>query len=166
MVEKAAEYCHHLSENWRLASKKTGDFTRLDIVHVAHEVRQVIFFGNVAIQFAGLTSAHVRGSKYELMRVFQNLFKNSLEAGATRLLVSVTSNNAHIEITITDNGAGMDAERVKRALHGGFSSKANGTGLGLSICRHLVGSHGATFGLESSPGKGTVIRLVFPAVLG
>lgn len=163
MVEKAAEYCHHLSENWRLASKKTADFTRLDIVRVAHEVRQVIFFGNVAIQFAGLNEAFVRGSKYELMRVFQNLFKNSLEAGSTRLLVTVTLNGANVELTVTDNGSGMDAERVKRALHGGFSSKANGTGLGLSICRHLVGSHGATFALESAPGKGTTIRLVFPA---
>jgi signal transduction histidine kinase len=163
MVEKAAEYCHHLSENWRLASKKTGDFARIDIVQVAHEVRQVIFFGNVAIQFTGLSEGYVRGSKYELMRVFQNLFKNSLEAGATRLLVAVTRNNTQLEITVTDNGSGMDAERMKRALHGGFSSKANGTGLGLSICRHLVGTHGATFNVESAPGKGTIVRLVFPA---
>lgn len=163
MVEKAAEYCHHLSENWRLASKKTGDFVKLDIVQVAYEVRQVIFFGNVAIQFTGLAVGYVRGSKYELMRVFQNLFKNSLEAGATRLLVTVARNEAQLEITVADNGAGMDPERMKRALHGGFSSKANGTGLGLSICRHLVGTHGATFALESAPGKGTTIRLVFPA---
>jgi signal transduction histidine kinase len=48
-------------------------------------------------------------------------------------------------------------------LHGGFSSKASGTGLGLSICRHLVGTHGASFALESSAGKGTTVRLVFPA---
>ncbi len=105
MVEKSAEYCHHLSENWRLSSKKTADFTRLDILRVAHEVRQVIFFGNVAIQFSGLSEAFVRGSKYELMRVFQNLFKNSLEAGATRLLVTVTRNDAQIELTIVDNGS-------------------------------------------------------------
>jgi signal transduction histidine kinase len=162
MVEKAAEYCHHLSENWRMASKKTGDFVKLDIVRVAHEVRQVIFFGNVAIQFTGLAEANVRGSKYELMRVFQNLFKNSLEAGATRLLVSVIRTGDHLEITVVDNGSGMDADRVKRALHGGFSTKANGTGLGLSICRHLVGAHGATFALESVVGKGTTVRLVFP----
>jgi signal transduction histidine kinase len=163
MVEKAAEYCHHLSENWRLASKKTGDFVRLDIVQIAHEVRQVIFFGNVAIQFTGMPHGFVRGSKYELMRVFQNLFKNSLEAGATRLLVAVSHNSGRVELTISDNGSGMDADRVKRAMHGGFSSKANGTGLGLSICRHLVGTHGATFALDSALGKGTTISLVFPA---
>jgi signal transduction histidine kinase len=162
MVEKAAEYCHHLSENWRLAAKQTPEFARVDLVRVVNEVRQVIFFGNVAIQCAGLPEAWVRGSKFELMRVFQNLFKNSLEAGATQLTVTVARNGPRTELTVADNGAGMDAERLNRALHGGFSSKSNGTGLGLSICRHLAGSHGATFGVESAPGRGTTVSLVFP----
>jgi signal transduction histidine kinase len=163
MVEKAAEYCHHLSENWRLASKQATEFVVIDLVQIAREVQQVIFFGNPAIQCAGLGEAPVRGSRFELMRVFQNLFKNSLEAGATRIAVNFARRGEQVEATISDNGAGMDADRVKRALHGGFSSKASGTGLGLSICRHLAGTHGATFGLESAPGKGTTVRLVFPA---
>lgn len=163
MVEKAAEYCHHLSENWRLASKQATEFVRVDLIAVAQEVRQVIFFGNTAIQTNGLREAWVRGSKFELMRVFQNLFKNSLEAGATRIEVATARRGESIDLTISDNGAGMDAERVKRAMHGGFSSKASGTGLGLSICRHLAGTHGATFALESAVGKGTTIKLTFPA---
>jgi signal transduction histidine kinase len=35
--------------------------------------------------------------------------------------------------------------------------------LGLSICRHLIGAHGGTFDLTSAAGKGTTIRIVFPA---
>lgn len=163
MVEKAAEYCHHLSENWRMAAKQTPTFARVDLLHVVQEVRQVIFFGNVAIQTAGLTEAWVRGAKFELMRVLQNLFKNSLEAGATRVAVTFTRQGAHIEMALVDNGAGMDAERLKRALHGGFSSKSNGTGLGLSICRHLAGTHGAKFSVESELGKGTTVKLLFPS---
>ena len=97
------------------------------------------------------------------MRVFQNLFKNSLEAGATRLSVAFARRGEQMEVSVGDNGAGMDADRVKRALHGGFSSKASGTGLGLSICRHLAGTHGAAFALESTPGTGTTVRLTFPA---
>ncbi len=163
MVERAAEYCHHLSENWRLASKQATEFGPVDLVHVAEEVRQVIFFGNAAIHLSGLETAVVRGSKFELMRVLQNVFKNSLEAGASRLEVTFVRKGGQLELAVADNGSGMDADRVKRALHGGFSSKASGTGLGLSICRHLAGTHGATFGLESVPGKGTTVRLVFPA---
>jgi signal transduction histidine kinase len=163
MVEKAAEYCHHLSENWRMASKQSTEFHRVELVHIAQEVRQVIFFGNAAIHCSGMTEAYVRGSKFELMRILQNLFKNSLEAGATRISVAFTQRSEHIEVAVIDNGAGMDFERVKRALHGGFSSKTSGTGLGLSICRHLAGTHGATFALDSAVGKGTTVRMVFPA---
>jgi len=162
MVEKAAEYCHHLSENWRMAAKQTPAFARVDLVEVVNEVRQVIFFGNAAIQCTGLPEACVRGSRFELMRVLQNLFKNALEAGATRLTVNFVRHEMHVEMTVADNGGGMDADRLKRALHGGFSSKSNGTGLGLSICRHLAGTHGATFGVESAPDRGTTVRLVFP----
>jgi two-component system sensor histidine kinase TtrS len=57
----------------------------------------------------------------------------------------------------------MDPERINRAMHGGYSSKASGTGLGLSICRHLAGTHGASFTLESAVGKGSTARLIFPA---
>ncbi|MES2694549.1 MAG: response regulator [Verrucomicrobiota bacterium] len=162
MVEKASEYCHHLSENWRLASKQATEFARVDLLAIARDVKQVIFFGNTAIQTTGMNEAWVRGSKFELMRVFQNLFKNSLEAGATRIEANATTKGDTLTLTISDNGAGMDADRVKRALHGGFSSKASGTGLGLSICRHLAGTHGATFALESAPGKGTTVKLTFP----
>jgi len=163
MVEKAAEYCHHLSENWRQTSKKITEFSRLDMVQVVHEVRQVIFFGNTSIQCSGLTTAFVRGSKFELMRVFQNLLKNSLEAGASRVTVTFAQAGELVDVTVSDNGSGMDPARVRRVLQGGFSSKENGTGLGLSICRHLIGSHGGTFNLESTPGKGVTARMTFPS---
>ena len=68
MVERAAEYCHHLSENWRLASKQAATFTSVDLVRVAQEVKQVIFFGNTgscpararsSMEFLGMLDALV-----------------------------------------------------------------------------------------------------------
>ena len=163
MVEKAAEYCHHLSENWRSASKKMLELVRLDLVQIAREVQQVIFFGNVSIVLSGLAEAPMLGSKYELMRIFQNLFKNALEAGAKGVQVTFEREGAGIVATLIDDGPGMDAESVRRALQGGYTSKANGTGLGLGICRHLVTAHGGTFDLKSQAGRGTTVRLTFPA---
>lgn len=161
-LEKAAEYCQHLSENWRQAAKKTNEFAPVDLVEMAREVWQVIFFSDAAIGFSGLPRAIVRGSRFDLMRVMQNILKNSLEAGATRVDVALALEEGRVVMTVGDNGAGMDPEGVKRAARGGFSTKAGGTGLGLSICRHLVGTHGATLHLESTPGAGTRIKLVFP----
>jgi signal transduction histidine kinase len=164
IVEKAAEYCHHLSENWRMASKKASDFAIVDLVTVAREVKQVIFFGNPAVQVSGSPEAWIRGSKFELMRIFQNLMKNSIESGAMRVTADFSAKAGNIVVTVTDNGPGMDEDRVHRVQHGGFTSKENGTGLGLSICRHLTGSHGGAFAIESQVGVGTTVRLTFPAL--
>ncbi len=164
IVERASEYCHHLAENWRQATRKATEFTELDLVALAREVKQVIFFSNAAIQTAGLEKAMVRGSRFELARVFQNLYKNALEAGATSLKVSFSQVGDRLEVLLADNGSGMDEETSKSALKGGFSTKAHGTGLGLSICRHLLGAHGAALAIESEPGKGTVLKMMFPAV--
>lgn len=163
VVERAAEYCHHLSENWRMASRNQVEYTTVDLCVVAKEVRQVIFFGNEAIQIEGEASAPVRGSSFELMRVFQNLFKNALEAGATKLVLTIKHDAGQYELKLVDNGSGIPEESIKKVLKGGFSSKSGGTGLGLSICRHLLGAHGATFELESTPGAGTTVKMVFPA---
>jgi signal transduction histidine kinase len=163
MVEKAAEYCQHLSENWRQGARRAANYQPVDLLKIIRDVRQVIFFNHLAIRHHGPGEAVVRGSGFELMRIFQNIFKNAEEAGATELEVTVTRVGDKTGLTIADNGAGMADEALQRARRGGFSSKETGTGLGLNICRHLLAAHGATFAIESAPGRGTTVHLVFPA---
>ncbi|HRE84092.1 MAG TPA: hybrid sensor histidine kinase/response regulator, partial [Opitutaceae bacterium] len=164
IVERAAEYCHHLADNWRQTSRKTTEFSQVDLLSVVREVRHVIFFGNSAIEVTGDDHAWIKGARFELARVFQNLFKNALEANSTRVDVGVRTVGDQVIVTVADNGIGMDAETARNALRGGFTTKVNGTGLGLSICRHLLGAHGASLTLDSTPNKGTTTRLTFPAV--
>ena len=163
VVSRAAEYCHELAENWRQTSRKTTQFTDIDLVKLAQHVKDVIFFSNAAIEVSGVPHAVVRGSQFELTRVIQNVFKNGLEAGATSLRVEFSQKDDQWELTVSDNGAGMDADTAALALKGGFTTKTHGTGLGLGICRHILGAHGATLTLESEPGRGTTLRMLFPA---
>lgn len=163
VVSRAAEYCHHLADNWKQTTRKSSDFCDLDLVALLRDVKEVIFFNNSMIQVSGMPSAHIRGSQFELTRVLQNLLKNALEAGATRVNVYLSEKPGTIELAIVDNGVGMDEDTAARALRGGFTTKANGTGLGLGICRHLLGAHGAGLSLESSPARGSTIRVSFPS---
>ncbi len=39
LVEKAAEYCHHLSENWRQGARKPADYQKVDLVKIAQDVK-------------------------------------------------------------------------------------------------------------------------------
>lgn len=163
VVSRAAEYCHELADNWRQTSRKSTEFADLDLVALARHVKNVIFFSNASISINGMPTAVVRGSQFELTRVFQNLYKNALEAGATRVDVQFSDADGSWEVAVSDNGAGMDPETARMALKGGFTTKSHGTGLGLGICRHILGAHGATLALESEPGRGTTMRMVFPA---
>ncbi|MGC4073902.1 MAG: hybrid sensor histidine kinase/response regulator [Nibricoccus sp.] len=162
VVSRASEYCHHLADNWKQTTRKATEFTDVDLVGLVREVKEVIFFNNAIIQFSGMNQAVIRGSQFELTRVFQNLLKNALEAAATKVAVSFAQAGEKLEICVTDNGAGMDSDTAHKALKGGFTTKTHGTGLGLGICRHLLGAHGATLTLESEPKRGTTMRIVFP----
>jgi signal transduction histidine kinase len=164
VVSRASEYCHHLADNWKQTTRKATEFTEIDLVGLVREVKEVIFFNNAIIQFSGMSSASIRGSQFELTRVFQNLLKNALEAAATKVAVVFTQVGEQLEICVMDNGAGMDAETARKALKGGFTTKTHGTGLGLGICRHLLGAHGAALTLESEAKRGTTMRIVFPLV--
>ncbi len=162
VVSRASEYCHHLADNWKQTTRKATEFADVDLVALVREVKEVIFFNNAIIQLSGMSSATIRGSQFELTRVFQNLLKNALEAAATKVAVVFAQTGDQLEICVTDNGAGMDTETARKALKGGFTTKTHGTGLGLGICRHLLGAHGATLTLESEPKRGTTMRIVFP----
>lgn len=163
IVERSAEYCHYLAENWRKASHRAVDFSDVDLVELAREMHRVIFFSNTAISFGGEPSMTVKGVRLELARIFQNLFRNALEADAGRIRVSFAIDEGQPVVTISDNGSGMDVETLQRALKGGYTTKEHGTGLGLSICRHLLGSHGGSLAVESKPGHGTSMQMRFPA---
>ena len=54
----------------------------------------------------------------------------------------------------------MNAEMLERVFEP-FTSGSGGTGLGLSIVYKIVNDHGGTIDIQSNPGKGTRITMIF-----
>ncbi len=77
-----------------------------------------------------------------------------------------------IQISVSDTGIGMRSEDIAiamepfRQLDNALTRKIAGTGLGLPITKGLVEAHGGAVMIESEPGRGTTVRIVFPASLG
>jgi two-component system cell cycle sensor histidine kinase/response regulator CckA len=71
-----------------------------------------------------------------------------------------------IVLEIRDNGIGMDAETSSRIFEAFYTSKptGRGTGLGLSTVLGVMKDAGGKIELETTPGEGTVFRLLFPAM--
>ena len=68
-----------------------------------------------------------------------------------------------VALDVTDNGAGMDAETLKRIFDPFFTTKSAGRGLGLAASLGIVHRHQGGIRVESQPGGGTNSRIVFPA---
>ena len=69
----------------------------------------------------------------------------------------------HAALEVTDNGVGMDADTRRHCLEPFFTTKGErGSGLGLAMVYGMAQRHGADLKIDSAPGKGTAMRLVFP----
>jgi signal transduction histidine kinase/ActR/RegA family two-component response regulator len=67
-----------------------------------------------------------------------------------------------VVLEVIDSGIGMDEETRRRCLEPFFTTKgARGTGLGLAMVYGVAQRHGANLEIESTPGKGTLVRLEF-----
>lgn len=162
MVARAAEYARHLTDNWRQVTKESVQFEPVDLSMLAHEVHSLLFFDRADLKVLAEPGMFVRGARFELLRVLQNLIKNGFEAGSTEVVVRVQRQERNIVLSVEDNGGGMDAQAVEKTLKGRYSTKSDGSGLGLQICRHLVGVHGGRLRIESKLGSGTILMVHLP----
>jgi CheY-like chemotaxis protein len=66
--------------------------------------------------------------------------------------------------TVADNGPGIPAELIDKIREPFFTTKSGqgGTGLGLSMVDAFARQHGGSLGIDSEPGRGARISLVFP----
>lgn len=102
-------------------------------------------------------------------QVVINLVVNACQAlpEADRSVTVTTGYEAkekQIILAVKDQGEGIDANALKRLTDPFFTTRREqgGTGLGLAISDRIVKDHGGSMYFESTPGKGTTVRVTFP----
>ncbi len=128
-------------------------------------------------QFAG---GHLVGhwDADQLRQVFVNVMANAIDASKEkaplRILTATVSGNgaegsdngstqhSYAQITIADEGSGMDKVTADRIFEPFFSTKKRGTGLGLAIVKQIVEQHGGRINVESAPGSGSRFVIELP----
>lgn len=116
------------------------------------------------------TAATISADKRSMVQIFHNLLSNAVkftgEGGAIEVGAEATAGT--MVFRVSDNGAGISAERLPRITEpfshsdSGAHHTHDGTGLGLSIVKGLVEAHGGHLSIESEVGVGTVVSFTLP----
>ncbi len=113
--------------------------------------------GRVELLQSGLRDVRVLAEPIRLEQVIVNLVQNAVEAMADhkvkspRVVIDVARREQGIEISISDNGPGVDASIADALFTPFVTTKTKGLGLGLVICRDIVAGFGGELTLR--PGK-------------
>lgn len=108
------------------------------------------------------------GNPQQIEQVIINLLLNALDALESRersvTITTSATETDRVQVTVRDEGSGMDAETLKMILNPFFTTKseASGTGLGLYISQMIAREHRGRLLFESEPGKGTSATLELP----
>ncbi len=96
--------------------------------------------------------------------VVENLCKNAVDAmeGKGEINVTLTSDNKHIYIDVSDTGKGIARKEFETIFKPGYTTKKRGWGLGLTLAKRIIEEYhkGHIFVKESEIGIGTTFRIV------
>src|SRR5690606_5229916 len=110
------------------------------------------------------------GADNEIRDALTNLIFNAVDAMPQGGVLTVRSravaapDGTSVVIEVSDTGVGMDDDTRRRCLEPFYTTKGErGTGLGLAMVYGMVQRHSASLEIDSSPGMGTTMRLIFTA---
>ena len=107
----------------------------------------------------------IDGDRFALGRVYRNLITNAIQATEPGGRVTIATGRVgdHVEISVTDTGSGIPAERLPAIFDDFVTTKRRGLGLGLAISKRIVEQLNGTIDVQSEVGRGTAFTLRFPA---
>ncbi len=126
--------------------------------------------GDLTVAWAGNSDCVVLGDPVEVRQLFVVLVDNARKftpRGGT-VTVSLQKKDGSAVVSIQDTGVGISKEHLPHIFEDFYrvdkarSRASGGAGLGLSIARRIARAHGGSIEVESTPGQGSIFRVLFP----
>ncbi len=105
----------------------------------------------------------------QLIRIITNLVKNAIQAipeeqEQKSVIVAVKELDNNVNITVKDNGVGIESESIEHIFEPKFTTKTSGMGLGLGIIKNIIENYKGTITFETEYGKGTTFIVSLPII--
>jgi two-component system, NtrC family, nitrogen regulation sensor histidine kinase NtrY len=108
----------------------------------------------------------VFADKNQLLRVFNNLIKNAIQAipddREGRINIILTCDAQRAFVAVADNGCGIPTDRQSQIFTPYFTSKSSGTGIGLSMCKTIITMANGKIYFDTTPDVGTTFTVEIP----
>lgn len=146
--------------------------TRLEQVNLKEIIEQsIILFRQseqTTIHFDNTTGSDtfVKADKDQLLRCFNNLIKNAIEARCEKrhctIHIMLYRKSDYICVQLKDNGSGMPPELEKKIFTPNFTTKSSGTGLGLAFVKQAIQNIDGNITFETIQDVGTTFHIEIP----
>lgn len=170
-IDRANDIIHEFLNS----SKPTAP--QMTELQVASLVRQIVLLTESEALMKGCEiSVHMEHEDMQveidlkqIKQVLLNMIKNAMDAiaevkdgrhGLIEIGAKIAGRN--VQLSVRDNGNGMDQAQMVRLFDPFFTTKEKGTGLGLSVSYRIIKNHGGTISVDSRKGEGTVFVISLP----
>lgn len=145
----------------------------VDLYEMAQETKEQLLMSaeknNITVDVCG-SCAKIHGVRQVLGEMLYNLCDNAIKYNRPggHVWINAEPEGDYVLLTVADDGIGIAKEHQERIFERFYrvdkshSKETGGTGLGLSIVKHGAMLHNASLDIESMPGQGTRLKIIFP----
>lgn len=150
-------------------SKSNGTLISVEsiILEVVNFMAPQALLKSINLNISNQTNVECRifGDSQLLKQVFVNAIKNGMEAmpNGGNIYINITLNlGDFVNISIRDEGHGIEKEHISQIFQPFFTTKSIGTGLGLSHVYKVIEEHGGSIEVSSRIGEGSTFDFILP----
>ena len=141
----------------------------MDLRTVVHNTLELFYENDEGVEFVCSDNVQgdmlISGDREQLPRVFNNLFRNAIQAipegRKGKVEVSISRQGSHFIVAVKDNGTGIADDVIDKIFVPNFTTKSTGMGLGLAMVKNIVEGCGGMIWFETKKDEGTTFYVSF-----
>ena len=167
-IDSLATIASEFSNFAKMPDTKLEHIALVPIIEQAKEVFSSMDHVEIHVLNRSNAEIVILGDKDQLLRSFNNLLKNAIEAADGKekcvIKIHITNDQKQVFIEVEDNGKGIDPSLHSSIFRANFTTKSSGTGLGLAFVKQAIENAGGKVEFTSVLNNGTIFYLTFPLV--